>query len=96
MECVVAIEGTSAVCLRCGRSAPTTMTDPTMVHRRCEPATAECVHRGKRTRDEPCKIGCVSRLVPIYACSLHGECSASRYALPQALPLCLTCKDRTR
>lgn len=57
----------------------------------------ECIYRGEQIRSETCKLcGGREKQVPVYSCSLHGECALSRTkpGSKDEIRQCLTCQDR--
>lgn len=56
--------------------------------------TYACIHRGEQTRTIECKL-CGGRVdpVPVYACTLHGECTLRRTKAGKEIS-CSRCDDR--
>lgn len=57
-----------------------------------------CVHRGDTIRTVPCQLcGRRGQLVEVFACSIHGECTLSRWGTSReaiAMPRCVSCRER--
>lgn len=60
------------------------------------PVLLPCDHRGEVIRQDVSNLcGTRGREVEIFACGLHGECSAGRYCRHQTVRACATCDDCT-
>ncbi len=54
-----------------------------------------CVHRGEVIRTESADLcGIRGVEIPIFSCSVHGECSARRYCQKQVVQSCVLCEER--
>jgi len=54
-----------------------------------------CVHRGEEIRLEKCQLcGTENRSESVYACSVHGECTLSRFKSGKSPVCCLGCPDQ--
>jgi len=59
-----------------------------------------CIYRGPERRIDTCELcGAKGKPVPVYGCSVHGECAAGRYQrITSGRPLtksCVKCTERT-
>lgn len=94
-------------CPKCRRVFPLTVKEAAgAVFHQCVTQSASqpgvpdlpCLHRGPVTRSIECEL-CDGnkRIVPAYACNLHGECALSRTKSGSRgeVRQCLTCADRT-
>lgn len=102
MECTFQLEGESLQCDRCGQSYPLRpehSRDPRQHHRKCSAEDpVNCIHRGLVMDSVPCGCGARGKRVPVYACSLHGECVKHNTgkAGGKKYHICATCEDRPK
>lgn len=95
----VKLKGDWHECDRCGARAKIAphMRDKPVYHQ-CVSGSLDCPHRSPEpTGEVACELcGGQTRMVPIYACVLHGECALSRTksGTKGEYRQCLTCEDR--